>query len=274
MSDEIILSKAREGDINAFQELFAPFYPQLKSYLYRLLANRSDAEDIAHDTFIRAFDKLSSFKGDASLKTWVFTIATRLAYTYLERQKRWVPDVSAKAKQLVISDPALRAAIVSVHRESAQGQYEIRDHIDTCFTCIGKHLPIEQQVAVILKDVYDFPVAEIAKIMEKSEGVVKYLLQDGRKVMMDIFDQRCALINKQGVCHQCAELNGWFNPKQDQQRALMELDLVKGSSKYDREALYAMRATLVGAIDPLRSGGADLQEILMKCNVLAMEKEK
>jgi RNA polymerase sigma-70 factor (ECF subfamily) len=274
MSDELILSKAREGDIHAFQQLFAAFFPQLKSYLYRLLANRNDAEDIAHDTFIRAFDKLHTFKGDASLKTWVFSIATRLSYTYLEKQKRWVPDVAAKAKQLVIHDASLREEIIAVHRQASHGQYEIKEHIDTCFTCIGKHLPIENQVALILKDVYDFPVAEICMIMEKSEGTVKYLLQDGRKVMMDIFDQRCALINKQGVCHQCAELNGWFNPKQDQQQALMQLDLVKGSTKYNREELYAMRATLVSAIDPLRSDGADLQEILMKCNVLAMEKEK
>ena len=274
MSEQQILSKALDGDIHAFQELFSAFFPQLKSYLYRLLANRNDAEDIAHDTFIRAFDKLHTFKGDASLKTWVFSIATRLAYTYLEKQKRWVPEVAAKAKQLVVNNAALRAEIVALHQQSAQGQYEIREHIDTCFTCIGKHLPIENQVAVILKDIYDFPVADIALVLEKTEGVVKYLLQDGRKVMMDIFDHRCALINKQGVCHQCAELNGWFNPKQDQQQALMQLDLVKGSSKYNREQLYQMRATLVSAIDPLRSAGADLQDILMKCNVLAMEKEK
>lgn len=274
MSEDLVLSKAREGDINAFQELFAVFFPQLKSYLYRLLASRNDAEDIAHDTFIRAFDKLHTFKGEASLKTWVFSIATRLAYNYIEKQKRWVPDVAAKAKQLVIHDASLRAEIVAVHQQAAQGQYEIKEHIDTCFTCIGKHLPIENQVAVILKDVYDFPVGDIATIIEKTKGVVKYLLQDGRKVMMDIFDHRCALINKKGVCHQCAELNGWFNPKQDQQQALMQLDLVKGSTKYDREQLYAIRATLVSAIDPLRSEGADLQEILMKCNVMAMEKEK
>ncbi|TAG97926.1 MAG: sigma-70 family RNA polymerase sigma factor, partial [Sphingobacteriales bacterium] len=104
MSEDLVLSKAREGDINAFQELFAVFFPQLKSYLYRLLASRNDAEDIAHDTFIRAFDKLHTFKGEASLKTWVFSIATRLAYNYMEKQKRWVPDVAAKAKQLVIHD--------------------------------------------------------------------------------------------------------------------------------------------------------------------------
>jgi RNA polymerase sigma-70 factor, ECF subfamily len=89
--------------------------------------------------------------------------------------------------------------------------------------------------------------------------------------MTDIFDNRCALINKNGVCHQCSELNGWFNPKENQQQALMKLDLVRGSKKYNREELYQIRTSLVKAIDPLRSKGADLQEILLKCNVIVME---
>ncbi len=50
----------------------------------------------------------------------------------------------------------------------------------------------------------------------------------------------------------------------------MQLELVKGSKKYNREELFAMRTELVKAIDPLRSGGADLQQVLLNCNVLAM----
>lgn len=266
------LKDALSGDINAFQLLFATFQSQLKSYLYRLLANRNDAEDITHDTFIKAFDKLSSFKGESSLKTWVFQIATHLAYNYLQRQTRWTPDVSEKAKKLVLENESLRNSIIRVQETEIDARYDMKEHIDTCFTCISKNLPIENQLAIILKDVYDFSVAEICLILDKTEGVVKYLLQDGRKTMTDIFDNRCALVNKNGVCHQCSELNGWFNPKENQQQALMKLDLVKGSKKYNREELYHIRATLVKAIDPLRSNGASLQAILLKCNRIAMVK--
>lgn len=270
--EELTLKKALDGDINAFQTLFSTFQMPLKSYLYRLLANRNDAEDLTHDTFIKAFDKLATFKGEAALKTWVFQIATHLAYNYLQRQKRWTPDVSEKAKKLVLEDANLRQNIVKIHETSPEGRYDMKEHIDTCFTCIAKNLPIENQIALMLKDIYDFSVADIGLILDKTEGVVKYLLQDGRKTMTAIFDNRCALINKNGVCHQCSELNGWFNPKQNQQQTLMQLDLVKGSKKFDREALYFMRTNLVKAIDPLRSQGADLQDILLKCNRLAMEK--
>ncbi len=270
MNEREDLKNALSGDINAFQSLFVGFQSQLKSYLFRLLANRNDAEDLTHDTFIKAFEKLSTFKGEASLKTWVFQIATNLSYNYLQRQKRWTPDVSQQAKKLVLENPTLRNEIIKIHQTSSDAKYDIKEHIDTCFTCISKNLPIENQIALMLKDVYDFSVSEICLILEKTEGIVKYLLQDGRKTMTDIFDNRCALVNKNGACHQCSELNGWFNPKENQQQALMKLDLVKGSKKYNREELYQIRTTLVKAIDPLRSKGSDLQEILLKCNIMAM----
>lgn len=264
------LKMALSGDINAFQLLFSAFQHPLKSYLFRLLASRSDAEDVMHDTFIKAYDKLSTFKGESSLKTWVFTIATHLSYNYLQRQKRWTADVSEQAKKLVLANEGLRNEIINIHQTSAHATYDMKEHIDTCFTCISKNLPIENQVALMLKDIYNFSVAEISQIIQKTEGVVKYLLQDARKTMIDIFDSRCALVNKKGVCHQCSELNGWFNPKEKQQQALMKLDLVKGSSKHNREALYDMRTALVKAIDPLHAGGTDLQEILLNCNRMAM----
>lgn len=267
---EQILKSALAGDIKAFQQLFADFQGQLRSYLYRLLASRNDADDLTHDTFIRAYDKLHSFKGESSLKTWVFQIATNLAYNLLKKRKRWAPDVSEQAKNLVLNNASVYHAIEQVVTTYTSASYDIKEHIDTCFTCIAKNLPIENQVALILKDIYDFSVKEIMQILNKSEGVVKYLIQDARKTMINIFDERCALVNKNGVCHQCSELNGWFNPQQNQQEALMKIEMVKDSKKYDREALYDMRAKLVKSIDPLRSKGNELQEILLNCNRLAM----
>lgn len=273
MDNKELVNRAAGGDIHAFQELFSGFQNQLKSYLYRLLANRNDAEDLTHDTFIKAFDRCSTFRGESSLKTWVFQIATHLAYNYLERRKRWVPDVKTQAKHLVLGNQKVYEAIVHTAQTSPHAVFDMKEHIDTCFTCMAKNLPIENQIALMLKDVYDFPVADICLILNKTEGVVKYLLQDARKTMMDIFDNRCALINKNGVCNQCSELNGWFNPKQNQQEALMELDLVKGSKKFNREELFQLRTTLIKAIDPVRSNGADLQEVLLKCNRMVMGEE-
>ncbi|MEM8484852.1 MAG: RNA polymerase sigma factor [Bacteroidota bacterium] len=259
------LQAALEGDINAFQSLFAAFQPQLKSYLYRLLADRNDVDDLTQDTFVKAFDKLSTFKGNSTLKTWVFRIATNLAYDFLKRRKRWKSDAQDTAKAYAEDSPEMQRLFWFTHQNAPAGQYDIKEHIDFCFTCIAKTLSISHQVALILKDVYSFPRKDISQILDKTEGVVKHLLFEARKTMVDVFDHRCALINKAGVCHQCTELNGIYNPKQNAQKALMKIDMVAVSEESSSERLYELRAALVRAIDPLQSEGADLQDVIMQC---------
>lgn len=265
MEETQILKRAANGDINAFQQLFSGFQNQLKSYLYRLVTDRNDAEDLTHDTFVKAFDKIATFRGESSLKTWVFQIATNLAYNHLRKYKRWQPDAQDRSKTLALGNHEVYDAINRVSHSIGDGAYDMREHIDFCFTCISKTLPIEQQVALILKEVYDFTVPEISQIIGQKEGVIKHLLIDSRKTMTYIFDQRCALVNQQGVCNQCSELNGVHNPKQNQQEALMKLDLVKASKKYNKEDLFDLRTQLVRNIDPLRTHGASLQDVIMKC---------
>jgi RNA polymerase sigma-70 factor (ECF subfamily) len=265
MEKEEILQSAIAGDINAFQTLFSEFQNQLKSYLYRLVTDRNDVEDLTHDTFIKAFSGISTFNQDASLKTWVFRIATNLAYDHLRKLKRWQADAQDRAADLAIGSEEIRQVFWMVHDTSPYGAYEMKEHIDYCFTCISKTLLIENQVALILMNIYDFKVKEISMILDKTEGVVKHLLNDARNTMTDIFEHRCALINKNGVCHQCSHINEIFNPKQNQQEELMKLELVKASRKYNREQLFTLRMLLVKGIDPLQAAGTDFHEEIMKC---------
>jgi RNA polymerase sigma-70 factor (ECF subfamily) len=265
MDKEEVLKSAMAGDIQAFQTLFGEFQSQLKSYLYRMVTDRSVTEDLTHDTFIKAFSKLSTFNQDSSLKTWVFKIATNLAYDHLRTLKRWQPDAQDRAADLAISSEEIRQVFWMVHDTSPFGAYEMREHIDYCFTCISKTFPIENQVALILKNMYDFQVKEIGLILEKTEGVIKHLLNDARNTMTDIFEHRCALINQHGICHQCSHINEIFNPKQDQQEELMKLELVKASKKFNREQLFELRTLLVKGIDPLNAAGTDFHEEIMKC---------
>jgi RNA polymerase sigma-70 factor (ECF subfamily) len=263
--EEELLQSAIAGDINAFQALFAEFQNQLKSYLYRLLTDRKDVDDLTHDAFIKAFSKLSTFKQECSLKTWVFKIATNLAYDHLRKVKRWKADAQDRAADLAIGSEEIRKVFWMVHDTSPSGAYEMKEHIDYCFTCISKTLPIENQVALILKNIYDFQVNEIGLILEKTEGVIKHLLTDARTTMTDIFEHRCALINQEGVCHQCSHINEIFNPKQNQQEELMKLELVKASKRFNREQLFTLRTMLVKAIDPLQATGTDFHEEIMRC---------
>ncbi len=266
-----LLERATAGDIEAFQELYAGFQLPLRSFLYRLTANREDAEDLAQDTFVRAFARLNTYRAEASLKTWTFRIAANLAKDLLRERRRWPSDAQDQAKALAMGSSSIVQRFVAVHTGSPSGAYEVREHIDFCFTCIGKTLPLEQQVSVILKDVYGFPRLEIATVLECSEGVVKHLLHAARQTLSQVFYARCALVNQQGACHQCSELAGIYNPRQARHEYLRQFELVAAAQQTsDERRLYALRAELVQFVDPLRGEGSDLQEVIMRCTRAAL----
>lgn len=270
MSKEQLLELALKGDIGAYNELFQEFRPQLKSYLYRMLADREDAEDLTQDAFIKGFEKIGTFRREASFKTWVFQIATNLAKDELRKRKRWAPDAQDKAKKLAGESVEIQNIFANTNKYSPNGAYEVREHIDFCFTCIAKTLEPEQQVALLLKDVYGFSRKEICEILNLTEGKVKHLLGDARKIMTEIFDARCALVNKNGACHQCTELAGLFNPKQKKREALLHIRMVKEADDADRDRLYELRAALAAELDPLTAQGADFHEAVMQCARVAI----
>lgn len=263
MKSKDTLTKAMEGDINAFHSLFSVFKPELKSFLYRLLSDRFLVDDFYHDTFIKAFDKLKTFQKNSSLKTWCFSIASNMCLDYLRKTKRWSLTQKEDIKNLADNTPAIHNAFLNYRKSSYVGEFEMKEHIDYCFTCMAKTIAVEKQVAIILKDVYDFKVKEIAVIMNLGYANIKKMLLTGRKSLDTIFNQKCALVNKNGVCHQCTELNGSFNPKQNQSEQLQKIKLVKESKNGKKENLYKLRTELVKNIDPFTSNGANLHDFFI-----------
>ena len=245
---------------------------QLKSYILRITASVADTEDITQDTYIKATEKLGTFKGQSSMKTWLFAIATNLAKDNLRAKKRWVEHVTDITKEAALADPQFFREAMHIRSTSAQGQFEIREHIAFCFTCISKSLPLEQQVSIMLKEIYEFRVSEIAQILDRTEAMIKYYLHAGRSKMISVFDGRCALINKRGVCHQCSELNGIYNPKQKLQEELVKIDMAREAAKADKEHLFDLRMKVIRGIDPFTSKAAELQLHHLEHNRRVMEK--
>lgn len=244
---------------------------QLKSYILRITACVEDTEDIVQDTYLKAPEKIATFRGDSSINTWLFTIASNLAKDNLRARRRWVENVTDIAKAEALSNPAFFQEALSIRANSPQGAFEIKEHIAFCFTCIAKSPPLEQQLCLLLKEVYEFKVIEIAQILNTTEAMVKYYLHTGRTKMIDIFEGRCALINKEGICHQCSELNGIFNPKQNLQEAPMKIEMAREAGKADKERLFELRMKIVQGIDPFQSEAAELQLHHLEHNRKVME---
>lgn len=258
--------------VEFFNQEFEGIAGQLKSYILRITASITDAEDIVQDTYLKAFDKLHTYRGESSLKTWLFTIASNLARDNERAQKRWTENVTDITKEAALNNKLFFQEAMHIRATSPHGQFDAKEHIAFCFTCISKSLPLEQQLCVFLKEVYAFKVSEIATILGTTEAMVKYYLHTGRSKMIQIFDGRCALINKEGVCHQCSELNNIFNPKQNTQEELMKIDLVKDAEKGDKEYLFDLRMQILQEIDPFTSKASELQLHHLEHNRQVMEK--
>lgn len=257
--------------LDDLNEAFEECKRSLKSYLLRITTNVTDAEDLVHDTYMKAHANIGLFRGDSSLKTWLFSIGSNLARDLLRSKKRWPENVTDICKNAAMSNQQFFGEMMQIRATSPQGNFEIKEHITFCFTCVTKSLPLEQHLCLLLKELYDFKVKEIAMIMDITEAMVKYYLHMARTRMIKVFDHRCSLINKEGVCHQCTELNGIFNPKQDAQQELVKIEMVKAAESADKAHLFELRTKIVSSIDPFESGAAHLQLHHLKHNHQVMK---
>lgn len=246
-------------------DLFRLHHPALKSYLYRMTASVEDAEDLASETFLLVMNRIDSFEGRSSIRTWIFTIATNLARDRIRTQRRWSVNAQDQAKQAASADELLED-FRNHQQTNPDVRFEMSEHIDLCFTCMMKTLPLEGQIVLMLGNIYDFTTKEIAVIVNKSEASVKHILRQTRNTTREIFENRCSLVSRTGVCHQCTELNGIFNPKQKHQEELMKLRMVQESRKNstDQLRLLDIRLELIRSIDPFGGTSAALHLSHMK----------
>src|SRR5512134_1773098 len=251
---------------------FETFQKELKSFLLRMTASIQDAEDIVQETYLRAHSKIDTFRGESSLKTWVFSIASNLARDLLKAKKRWPENVTDICRDAALGNKQFFQEAMQIRQTSPQGNFEIKEHISFCFTCVYKSLPLQGHLVLLLREVYGFKVKEISQILQMTEATVKYHLHVSRSKMIEIFDHRCSLINKQGICYQCTELNGIFNPKQKAQEELVKIEIAREAENRSKEELFDLRMKILQELDPFESGAAELQLHHLEHNRQVMEK--
>ncbi len=239
-----------------FIQDFLKFKAELQSFIFRMLTNRQDTEDIVQETYIKVQQNIATFKGESSFKTWVFSIALNLSKNQLAKQKRWLENTQDYGAALHMQSAEHWTSFKNVFESTPEKQYEIKEHLVYCFNCMNKTLELEQQICLLLKEVYDFKVKEIIEITQLSEGKVKHAIADARNILTNIFEKRCAIVNQNGVCNQCSELTGILNPKQNAQVEVNQLKLSKQKNNENREKLLNIRLEMVKSLDPLNANNS------------------
>ena len=164
--DQALVAAAVAGDRAAFEALVRRHQTRIVNYAMALVKDPADAEDVAQETFIRAYRSLARFRGDSSFKTWLYTIATNAARTGLERRGR-----RGRVEDGSLDDETgpLAAADVPAGDADAETALVRREAIDRALAA----LPPDLRVAVVLRDVEGLDYKEIAAATGAPIGTVE-----------------------------------------------------------------------------------------------------
>ena len=189
--ENVVLTRARAGDADAFRELTDPCRRELELHCYRILGSLQDAEDMLQETLLAAWRSLDEFQGRASLRTWLYRIATNRCLNLLRSKARRpaeeVPPMPEPPPPTRRSEPVWLQPYPDLLLEglpdTAPGpaaRYQTKEATALAFVAGLQRLPPLQRTALVLRDVLGFSVSESAAILQTGEASVKGALQRAR----------------------------------------------------------------------------------------------
>jgi RNA polymerase sigma-70 factor (ECF subfamily) len=157
-----LVARGQEGDREALEELYLIHFDRIYSYLHVSVGNRHDAEDLTTQTFLKMLEKIGTFKWQsAPFSAWLFRIAHNLAMDHFRARRRWQPEEEVPEQPGEEEPSAELEAMQTIGRES---MLKLIDRLSP-----------EQQQVLTLKFVFNLPNAEVATILDKTEGAIKSL---------------------------------------------------------------------------------------------------
>lgn len=204
-----LLKKAQAGDRGAFDQLMALRRPRLFNYLYRLLGDGRDAEDLCQESILHTFLHLQELTLDTSLDVFLFRLATELARRFLGEAPPWSPSALDILKEQLMDQTTLEQELFSIYQDFEE-DYQIIDHVDFCMTVMGKGLYREEWEALVLSEFSEFDLAEIGTVLNQPREKWEKISEGARDHLGDALLQRCRLVNPAGPCTQCYDLGEWL----------------------------------------------------------------
>jgi RNA polymerase sigma-70 factor (TIGR02960 family) len=187
-----LISRARAGDGEAFRQLTEPYRPELQVHCYRMLGSLQDAEDALQDTLLAAWQGLSGFEERASLRTWLYRIATNRclnAHRAASRRpaKEWnVPSLQSpeptRLGEVVWLEPYPDGLLEGAFGVplGPEARYEQTESISLAFVTALQVLPPRQLAVLVLRDVLGFRADEVAEMLDSSVESVNSALKRAR----------------------------------------------------------------------------------------------
>jgi RNA polymerase sigma-70 factor (TIGR02960 family) len=187
---ERTLARARAGDEDAFSELTNVYRRELQLHIYRIVGSPQDAEDLLQETLVAAWRGLERFQGRASLRAWLYRIATNRSLDALRASRRRPEDLQRMTEmpeptrfgEAIWLEPLPDVLLEGTpdHAPGPEARYEAKEAIALAFIVGLQHLPPQQRAVLVLRDVLGFRAGEVAEMLETTEPSVNSLLRRAR----------------------------------------------------------------------------------------------
>jgi len=190
-----LLARARNGDGDAFSQLVEPHRHELLVHCYRLLGSLQDAEDALQEVLLSAWQGLGGFEERASLRNWLYRIATNRCLNSLRSANRRrlmdapelpgePPEPNRLGEVLWLEPyPDVLLGETADRQPGPEARYEAREAISLAFVTALQLLPPRQRAVLILRDVLGYRAAEVAHMLESSEESVTSALKRARSAI-------------------------------------------------------------------------------------------
>ena len=187
---EQTLARARAGDENAFRELTDPYRRELQLHVYRIVGSAQDAEDLLQETLLAAWRGLEQYEERASVRAWLYRIATNRSLDALRASRRRPEDLQRMTEmpeptgygEPIWLQPYPDVLLDGIPDEAPgpEARYETKEAIALAFIVGLQHLPPQQRAVLVLRDVLGFRAEEVAAMLDTTATSVNSLLRRAR----------------------------------------------------------------------------------------------
>lgn len=177
-----IINRFKEGDMNAFEEIYKKTKDMIYNVIYRLLSHEEDAKDVMHDVYVKVFEKRSSFRGESGIATWIYRVAVNQALNF-GRRKSW----------FLINQDNIKANFYGVKDD---GDPEEEDKRLVLLRKLLGRLKPEFKACIVLKDIENVSYEEISEILKINIGTVRSRLNRGRAELTKLYKSE---MSKHGI---------------------------------------------------------------------------
>ena len=235
-----VLTAARAGHEAAFSTLVDRYRRELQVHCYRMLGSLEDAEDAVQETFLRAWRRRETFRGDSSFRAWLYGIATNACLDALVRRPRVAPPQDGRPlAEVPWLQPYPDRLLEEVASDNEEPDAEVvaKETIELAFIATIQLLPPKQRAVLISRDVLGWSAAESAALLDTSVAGVNSALQRARATL------------KQHLPRRRLEWNANSEPS-EQERKLLER-YMEATERGDAKAIVRLlRADAFCAMPP------------------------